>query len=191
MGLAPESRRKAAPLHRHNAAALIVQDFHSGPARRVSAAFSKGGKSLPRRSARLKIPAQAFGDKEYFSGAVSSKIADKKHAPPPLGCPKVTGIVYAPSEINASASCHSGVGPPSRSRHWNFGLCERREHGLIVKPRRGTRRTGHVFPEREFGVFAMCRFPHFIDNANGLQEKAAPLIRQTPAKAGDGEPLAG
>ena len=100
----------------------------------ISAAFSKGGSSLPRRSARLKIPAQAFGDKEYFAGASASKICDKKQAPPPLGSPKVLGIVDAPSEINASASRHSGVGPSSRLRHWNFGACERRKHGLIVTP---------------------------------------------------------
>ena len=116
MGLAAEGGGNAGPFHRHGIAALVVQDLDN-PACCIRAVFSKGGKSLPRRSARLKIPAQAFGDKEYFSGAVSSKIADKKHAPPPLGCPKVTGIVYAPSEINASASRHSGVCPLSRSRH--------------------------------------------------------------------------
>ena len=113
------------------AAALVVQ-YANNPACRISAVFSKGGKSLPRRSARLKIPAQAFGDKEYFSGAFSSKIADKKHAPAPLCRSEMLTVVHDPSEINASASCHSAVGPPSRSRHWNFAFCECREHSRKV-----------------------------------------------------------
>ena len=116
VGLTAEGGGKPPALHRHGIAALIVQNFYDR-ACCSSAAFSKGGNSLPRRSARLKIPAQAFGDKEYFSGAFSSKICDKKQAPPPLGSPKVLGIVYDPSEINASPSRHSGVGPSSRFRH--------------------------------------------------------------------------
>ena len=95
------------------------------PARLSNAIFNKGGKSLPRRAARLKIPAQAFGDKEYFSGASGSKICDKEHAPAPLCCSEILGVVHAPCEINASASYHTGIGPPSRIRHWNFGRCER------------------------------------------------------------------
>lgn len=52
----------------------ISGDAVSIPACFSRAAFSKGGKALPRRSARFKIPAQALGDKEYFSGAFTSKI---------------------------------------------------------------------------------------------------------------------
>jgi hypothetical protein len=116
VGLSAEGGGNAGPLHRHGIAALVVQDLDN-PACCIRAVFSKGGKSLPRRSARLKIPAQAFGDKEYFSGAFSSKICDKKQAPAPLCCSEMLGVVHAPSEINASASRHSGVCPLSRSRH--------------------------------------------------------------------------
>ena len=101
-----------------------------------SAVLSIGGKSLPRRSARRKIPRQAFGDKEYLAGAFASKICDKKDAPAPLCCSEILGVVHAPSEVNASASYHPGVCPPSRTRHWNFGVCERFQHSLKVTPGR-------------------------------------------------------
>ena len=97
-----------------------------------SAACSKGGKCLPRRSARFKIPSQAFGDKKYLSGAFSSKISDKEHAPASLCCSEILGVVHAPSEINSSASYHSGVGPSPRIRHWNRGFCERLQHSRKV-----------------------------------------------------------
>ena len=90
-----------------------------------------------RRSARLKIPAQAFGDKQYFSGAFSSKIRDKKQAPAPLCCSEILTVVDAPSEINSSASCHSGVRPLSilpsltaqNSRPWTLSPLEVRAKG--------------------------------------------------------------
>ena len=37
----------------------------------------------------------------------------------------------------------------------------------------------------------MCRLPHFINNSYGLHEKAASLIREAPAQAGQRKPLAG
>ena len=40
-----------------------------------------------------------------------------------------------------------------------------------------------IFPEREFGVLPICRFPHFINNADGLHKEAAPLVREAPSLA--------
>ena len=197
VGLAPQGGGYPRPLYGQGFAALVVQNFYflrdklvsavsrcqRPRARCIRAAFSKGGSSLPRRSARLKIPAQAFGDKEYLSGAFSCKIADKKQTPAPLCCSEILGIVHTPSESNASASYHSGVCPLSRSRHWNFALCERRQHSLIVASSPGTCCTWDIFPEREFGVLPICRFPHFINNADGLHKEAAPLVREAPSLA--------
>ena len=36
----------------------------------------------------------------------------------------------------------------------------------------------------------MCRLPHFIHNAYGLQKEAAAFVRQPPALSADGKPLA-
>ncbi len=144
---------------------------------------------MPRRSARLKIPAQAFGDKEYFSGTFSCKIADKKQAPAPLCCAEILGVVHAPSEINSDPSYHPGVCPPSRIRHWNFGLCERLQHSRKVTSSCGRQSAGDVLEQREPWVSTMCRLPHFINYPYGLHEKAAPFVRQPPALARHRKPL--
>ena len=154
------------------------------PACCSSAILSIGGKSLPRRSARLKIPLQAFGDKEYFAGAFASKICDKKDTPAPLCCSEVLGVVHAPSEVNASASYHAGVCPLSRTRHWNFGFCERFKHSLKVTPSRGRQSAGDVFPEREFGVLIVGCLLHFSDDPDSLQKETAPLPREAETLAG-------
>ena len=105
VGLAPQGGGYPRPLYGQGFAALVVQNFYflrdklvsavsrcqRPRARCIRAAFSKGGSSLPRRSARLKIPAQAFGDKEYLSGAMSCKIADKKQTPAPLCRSEILG----------------------------------------------------------------------------------------------------
>ncbi|GHV39914.1 hypothetical protein FACS189490_04270 [Clostridia bacterium] len=80
------------------------------------------------------------------------------------------GVKDAPSEINSVASHHSGVCPVSAVRHWNLGFCERLKHGTKVSPSRvtGTERTWDVFPDRVFGVFAICSLPHFVDYSYSL-----------------------
>jgi hypothetical protein len=98
----------------------------------MSASRSIGGRALPRRSARRKIPAQALGDKEYFTGASPSKIHDKKDSPASLCRSEILGVVHAPSEVNASASYHSSVCPSPSSRKRNFGFCERLKHGFKI-----------------------------------------------------------
>ena len=146
---------------------------------------------MPRRAARLKIPAQAFGDKEYFSGASGSKICDKEHAPAPLCCSEILGVVHAPCEINASASYHTGIGPPSRIRHWNFGRCERLQHSFKVTSSCGRQSAGYVFPQRDLGVFAMCHLLHFTDNPDCLRKEAASCVRKAQSLACHRKPLAG
>jgi hypothetical protein len=55
---------------RDHRASLVVLPFHLASCDAASnAAFSIGGNAFPLRSARLKIPLQAFGDSEYFSGS--------------------------------------------------------------------------------------------------------------------------
>jgi len=117
-----------------------------------------------------------------LSCTVSSKIADKKQAPTPLGRPKVLGIVYDPSEINASPSHHSGSGPPSRFRHWNFGVCERFKHGLKITPSRGRESANDVLKDRELWILAMCCLPHFTNDSDCFPKQAAALVSQ-PATA--------
>ena len=90
---------------------------------------------MPRFSARFKIPRQAVGLKEYFSGTESSKICDKRESTTTLGCtcfdqvatvvndglsPKLR-VMYSPSKAPGSKIIveDSGTGPRSvfRQRH--------------------------------------------------------------------------
>lgn len=57
--------------HVHSVATLVVQ---ADCACRSRAAFSSGGSFLPRFEALCRIPRQAFGLKQYFSGAFAIKI---------------------------------------------------------------------------------------------------------------------
>jgi hypothetical protein len=62
----------------------------------LSAAFSIGGSDLPRLSARLKMPLQAFADSEYLggSGPVSS-----------------TSLKEATDDEDAASALRDGSGP--------------------------------------------------------------------------------
>jgi hypothetical protein len=75
-----------------------------------------GGKIFPRRAVRRKIPVQAMGDKEYFSGTFACKICDKKDSPASLWHSEILGVVHTPSEVNSIAPHHSGVCPLAVSR---------------------------------------------------------------------------
>ncbi len=66
--------------------------------RACNAAFSASGSSFPLFSARRKIPAQAFGLKEYRCrwSPVVSKMSDNKDTPAPLWHSEILAIKYAP-----------------------------------------------------------------------------------------------
>jgi hypothetical protein len=65
-----------------------------------SASFSEEGSSLPRFSARRKIPAAALGLKQNRSGAVSnSTSANDEDASAPLGHSEVSAVQHSPGEV--------------------------------------------------------------------------------------------
>ena len=81
--------------HVHSVATLVVQ---ADCACRSRAAFSSGGSSLPRFEALRRIPRQAFGLKQYFSGAFAIKICDKVDAFSSLGDSPVLRVKHSPGD---------------------------------------------------------------------------------------------
>lgn len=154
--------------------ALVVQ---ADCACRSRAAFSSGGSSLPRFEALCRIPRQALGLKQYFSGAFAIKICDKEDAFSSLGDSPVLCVKYSPG--NGETVCHDvACGSPS--------LMSRNRNGLVLDPAQafkdapeilalvGTERSGDVFPHAEPWIFAIGSAPHFFYNSNRLIEQARP-----------------
>src|SRR5438132_2874122 len=64
-----------------------------------SATLSAVGDVRPRRAARLRMPAAAFGLKENRGGALSSKICDNEHATAALGDSEPLRIQDSPRDV--------------------------------------------------------------------------------------------
>ena len=64
----------------------------------LSVSLSSGGSSLPRFEALCRIPRQAFGLKQYFSGAFAIKICDKEDAFSSLGYSPVLRVKHSPGD---------------------------------------------------------------------------------------------
>ena len=81
-----------------------------------SASFYIGGSSLPRRSARRRIPSQARLLKKHFAGASGCKIDDKVDAISSLGHAPVFRALNAPCEGVMISHDLAGVEPLSLRR---------------------------------------------------------------------------
>ena len=133
------------------------------------ASFSIAGSCFPRFSALRRMPSAAFGLKKYFSGAFTSKIADKVHSLSTLGYSPVLSVIDTPGNAVAVSHDASGREPfefvalSLRSRNMNsgfFDLTERLEDGLEVCSLVTAESSGDIFPDCESGVFSVCRISH-------------------------------
>jgi hypothetical protein len=73
----------------------LVIDVEGVDARAVSASASPAGSTRPRRAARRRIPAAAFGLKQNLDRCSPvSSTSDKEHALPPLGDAEILSVQY-------------------------------------------------------------------------------------------------
>lgn len=79
--------------------AVSQRAYGSRDATFVKAFSSALGSSLPRFSALRRIPAHAFGDSQYFAGALSSKICDKEHSTTTLGDSEEARVQDSPRNV--------------------------------------------------------------------------------------------
>ena len=168
---------------------LVVQ---ADCACRSRAAFSSGGSSLPRLEALCRIPRQAFGLKQYFSGAFAIKICDKEDAFSSLGDSPVLCVKHSPGDGETVCQYLSCVCPFFTSRNRN---------GFVLDPAQafkdcsevlafvGTERSVDVFPDRKSRIFAIGRTPHFFYNSDRLIEQARPRTVKTAAFSGNAHVL--
>ena len=156
---------------------------------RSSAILSTSGSSFPRFCARRSIPRQAFGLKQYFSGASACKIEDNKYTFPSLcDAPPLRGVEDAPGESITVAHDLPGRQPASSRRQRNicFGFLdadEAFEDLPEVLPIVRGQRARHVLPHSPFGIFSIRCLPHFPDDADCLEKQAG-------SSAGQSFPLA-
>src|SRR5712692_5091639 len=73
------------------------------PATALSAASNCSGNFRPRFSARRSMPAAARGLKEYFAGALASKISDNEHTAASLGQVEILSVKYSPRDVTRPA----------------------------------------------------------------------------------------
>jgi hypothetical protein len=71
----------------------------SVPATAAKARSSARGNSFPRRSALRRIPAHALGESQYFCGALSSKICDKKDSSASLSHSCEAAVQHSPRNV--------------------------------------------------------------------------------------------
>lgn len=140
---------------------------------------------MPRRSARLIIPIQAFALKEYFGCGESSKICDKCDSTAALGDSPKLCIEYSPR--NAPPSIHVIEAPgcgPSFCRHMNSGglrLCDPDaflDDGSEVLSFVGAKGSGHIFPDHESGPdvcasssVLLIGFSHLLNDSDLFHKK--------------------
>jgi hypothetical protein len=79
--------------------AVSQRAYGSRDATFVKARSSGRGSSLPRFSALRRIPAHAFGESQYFCGALSSKICDKKHSSASLSHSCEATVQHSPRNV--------------------------------------------------------------------------------------------
>jgi hypothetical protein len=129
------------------------------------AASKRVGNALPRLSARRRIPAAAFGLKEYFGWAWGSKMSDNVDTAAPLGHSEVLRVEYPPRQavpdVGQRIHDDSEIVAFSGSKEpWNV---------LDEEPRRAERRR----------------------DAAELEEESAALAPESSPLASDREVLAG
>ena len=132
-----------------------------------SAASSIAGSFFPRFSARRRIPAHAFGLKEYRSGTarLGSSTSDNEHALPSLGQSEVLSVQHP-------------VGEPIPE------FCQRPEEGSQRPSSVRRQDTGDVFPDHPARA-------KYADQSAEVQREGATVAFDSGAEAGDGEVLAG
>jgi hypothetical protein len=125
---------------RDHRASLVILPFHLASCDAASnAALRIGGNAFPLRSARLKIPLQAFGESEYFSGSAPvSRTSDNEHTSPALRDGS------GPSPHSHVLSVQHSVCEPIPELH------QRPEEGAKVPSSVRGQNTGDIFPHNPF-----------------------------------------
>jgi hypothetical protein len=140
--------------------------YAGGPLAAFSAFASAGGSSLPRFSARRRIPLQAVALKKNRRGTSPvSKISDNEHATAPLWNSEVLSVQHS-------------VGEPIPE------LDQPSEDGAKVPSSAAGQHAGDVLPHQPSG-------PCAISKPEKLERQVATVVSQSASKAGDAERLAG
>jgi hypothetical protein len=135
--------------------------------------FSIGGNCFPLRSARLKIPLQALGESEYFSGSGPvSKTSDNEDTSPALRDGS------GPSPHSHVLSVKASVAPLVPE------FAQRPEEGSKIPSSVARQNTGDIFPHEP------SRAQSISDRQVGEHEVSAWVGESLP-EAGDAEGLAG
>lgn len=144
-------------------------------ARDSSAALSVWGKSLPRRSALLRMPAEALGERKYFGATSLSKIdasevRDDEQSSPSLRDTEKSGIKDPPRDSS----------PEPRQPPEN--LCK-------ISSVVGAEEPGDVLENNESWISALGGFTHLLRDPDDLPEKTTPITGESGALPGDGQIL--
>ena len=115
----------------------------------MSAFSSIGGRVLPRRLARFKIPCAPLALKKYFGGADGSSTCHKKDTAASLGHAEKLSIEHAPGNASAGSK-HSTSGCPfcpwRLERTFFTGKsAQKAAEGIVA----GGEHAGHVFPHEQ------------------------------------------
>ena len=176
--------------------AAVIGDFGAvGAAYCVSAARSCGGSALPRRSARLRIPAHAFAESQYLGGInPSGSSTEDKDTATALWHPKVLSVQYPPCGDSGRATCDTCAFPAELASAVgvNSSVCEKigankgaEDCGKIPSVVRG-KRSENIFPET-------VRRVRFVPQAHLLKEQArtgARIFRHPRPLTSNGQVLA-
>jgi len=133
--------------------------------RLCNAASSCGGKARCRLSARLSIPAAAFGLKEYFGWAWGTKMSDNEHSAATLGDSEELAIENAP-------------------RHTVPEFVQRIEEDSEIKSLIGRKEAWNVLDEQEPRL-------ELSDDSGELEEQSASVSGESCSSSSDAKVLAG
>lgn len=138
-------------------------------ARSARASAKACGNSLPRFSARRRIPAAALGLKKNLSGTVSrSTSGNDEDTAPTLGDSEVTAVQHSPGEV---------VKPDVAQRPQND--CE-------ISATGGTEQAGDILKEEP-----SSRSNKLVGNAGELEEQDGSVVGESSSLASDAESLTG
>jgi hypothetical protein len=130
---------------RDHRASLVILPFHLASCDAASnAAFSIGGSAFPLRSARLKIPLQAFGESEYFAGSGPVSSTSLNEATNDEDPAPTLRDGSGPSPHSQVLSVKHSVGPPIPE------LPQRAEEGAKIPSSVARQNTGDIFPHEPF-----------------------------------------
>jgi hypothetical protein len=171
----------------YGSAAVVSTVGDSATASR--AVSSDGGRSLPRLSARRRMPRQAVALKKYRCGTSPvSKISDNEDATAALWNSKVLSVKHSVGEPKSigSAGNDSAIAPSSAG-HSNSPLCKGREEDGEGPTVVGAKYSGDVLPSHPSGA---REGNHSMSQSCKFDGELTTLSSQSCSEAGNAEVLA-